>query len=168
MIEFQPFVKDLHLKTVQKFFDKKDFYYDTHIPDKITYDDINELVGYYSSHVSIIKYLEKEIGLCDYIIENNTAKIEFRISSNAAVDDEIQFKILNTYIECLFNSLPINKISKYVYAFDNMGMKLFENYFISEGIYGKYIFKDNTYWDVAVFSMLREEFEGLTKKVKIS
>ena len=46
-----------------------------------------------------------------------------------------------------------------MYEFDKKGIILFENsVFFKEGELNRYIYKDYKYWNVVVYSILREEY----------
>lgn len=156
MIEFRPFLKE-NKRQIYKWFDKEDFFYDTYIPKFIMQHDIDGLVDYPESYVNIIYNDNKPIGLCDFIIEKNgVAKIEIRVDHTGDVDS---LDILYTYCKLLFDNYPIIKISKYIYDFDEEGKAFFDkSNFVCEGVLNKFVYKDYKYWDVKVYSLLREEY----------
>ena len=66
---------------------------------------------------------------------------------------------MTEYCKQIFANYDVEKISKYVYEFDKKGIILFENsVFFKEGELNRYIYKDYKYWNVVVYSILREEY----------
>lgn len=166
MIEFKSYVEDFHKREVYKWFEQADFYYDTYMPDKIMEEEIEQLLGYYGSYITLIICDKRVIGLCDFIIEQDTAKIEFRIAKKDELEPYTESKILYDYCKKIFNNYPVKKISKFVYEFDTWGHELFNAKFYHEGDYSRYIYKDYKYWKVSVYSLLREEFFMIEEELR--
>ena len=155
MIEFKPIHKE-NYRLIYKWFESEDFFYDTHMPEIIMKKEIDNLIQYSDSYVNIIYLHKKPVGLCDFIIKNNIAKIEIQVTIN---DASIISTILTEYCKQIFANYDVEKISKYVYEFDKKGIILFENsVFFKEGELNRYIYKDYKYWYVVVYSILREEY----------
>lgn len=162
MIEFRPYLEEFHKREVYKWFDEKEFYYDTYMPDKIMEYEIEQLLGYYESYTTVIVVDKRLVGLCDFIIEHEVAKIEFRIAKHETVDQQMEQFILYSYCKKIFDNYSVRKISKFVYAFDEWGQNLFSRMnFYKEGEYANYIYKDYNYWNVSVYSVFRGEFEHI-------
>jgi RimJ/RimL family protein N-acetyltransferase len=154
MIEFKPIHKE-NYRLIYKWFESKEFFYDTHMPEIIMKKEIDNLIQYSDSYVNIIYLEKKPVGLCDFIIKNNIAKIEIQFT---IYDESIISTILTEYCKQIFDNYPVDKISKYVYEFDKKGIIIFENSgFFKEGELNRYIYKDYKYWNVVVYSILREE-----------
>ncbi|KKM08630.1 hypothetical protein SY88_22595 [Clostridiales bacterium PH28_bin88] len=162
-IDFIPFLINTDMKIVEKWFDSDTFFYDSHLPSKIPFSEIERLVTFPNSHTTVITCNGMKVGLCDYIMEERTriAKIEFCLASDDLYTT-IGREVLTAYITRLFNSIPAIKVMKYVYEFDHFGHTLFETYpFYKEGTLYSMAFKDNRYWDVLVYSLLDEELKGV-------
>ena len=73
---------------------------------------------------------------------------------------------LQAIIAYCFNELGMNRIGAEIYEFNTHSMRLFErNGFRLEGTKRQFIFKDGSFKDEYLYSLLREEWESEKKLV---